>query len=242
MNQALEKYLDKVMVYANRNENDSARIRAELEDHLLKKIDDLRAEGLSDEEAALRAIEKHGDMRTVGYGLRKRFPLLDVRTYGTARGFVAIGPKAVGIIAIGGIACGVFSYGGVSLGFLSLGLLSLGMVASVGGFSLALGGFAFGVIALGLMAFGLLSFGITAMGGLPISVVRDPFYVSHGVKVISWFTSENAPDYLLYTKNLVESMADLVFIPFWISCIVLLTVYLILFGRERSRLKGLVQD
>jgi len=37
MNRTLQKYLDGVMIYANRNEKETARIRKELEDHLLKK-------------------------------------------------------------------------------------------------------------------------------------------------------------------------------------------------------------
>ncbi|MHC4501177.1 MAG: permease prefix domain 1-containing protein [Planctomycetota bacterium] len=61
------------MIYANRNRKDAVRIWAELEDHLLKKIADLEAEGVSREEAVLQAIEEHGHPRTVGYGLHKRF-------------------------------------------------------------------------------------------------------------------------------------------------------------------------
>ena len=73
MSRALQKYLDRVMIYANRNRKDAVRIWAELEDHLLKKIADLEAEGVSREEAVLQAIEEHGHPRTVGYGLHKRF-------------------------------------------------------------------------------------------------------------------------------------------------------------------------
>ena len=38
MSQALEKYLDRIMIYANRNDADATSIREELKDHLLKKI------------------------------------------------------------------------------------------------------------------------------------------------------------------------------------------------------------
>ncbi|MHC4285577.1 MAG: hypothetical protein ACYSWZ_21795 [Planctomycetota bacterium] len=106
MSRALQKYLDHIMVYTNRNEKDTAQIRKELEDHLLKKIADLQTEGLSHEDAVFGAIEDHGHPRTVGYGLRKH-QWIDIRTRGTARGFIAIGPKAVGTIAIGGFALGV---------------------------------------------------------------------------------------------------------------------------------------
>ena len=84
MSRALEKYLDRVMIYANRNEADAARIRAEQEDYLLKKIADLEESGLPREDAVFQAIEEHGNPRTVGYSLRKGFALLDVRTQGTA--------------------------------------------------------------------------------------------------------------------------------------------------------------
>ncbi|MFZ0034304.1 MAG: hypothetical protein WAK60_04875 [Sedimentisphaerales bacterium] len=73
MSQALQKYLDRVMIYANRNEKDAAQIRAEQEDHLLKKVADLEADGLSREDAVFRTIEDYGHPRTVGRGLRKRF-------------------------------------------------------------------------------------------------------------------------------------------------------------------------
>ncbi|MHC4545139.1 MAG: permease prefix domain 1-containing protein [Planctomycetota bacterium] len=73
MSRSLQKYLDGVMIYANRNEKDAARIRAELEDHLLKKIADLQTEGLSREDAVFGAIEELGSPQTVGCGLRKRF-------------------------------------------------------------------------------------------------------------------------------------------------------------------------
>jgi len=78
MSRALQKYLDGVMIYANRNEKDAAQIRAELEDHLQQKIADLEAGGLSCEDAVFRAIEKHGTAWAVGYGLRKRFAWIRV--------------------------------------------------------------------------------------------------------------------------------------------------------------------
>lgn len=73
MSQSLQKYLDGVMIYANRNDKDAARIRAELEDHLRQKIADLAAKGLSSEDAVFGAIEELGNSQTVGCGLRKRF-------------------------------------------------------------------------------------------------------------------------------------------------------------------------
>lgn len=78
MSRALEKYLDRVMIYANRKEEDTAKIRVELKDHLLKKIDDLEGEGLSRDDAIRQSIKDHGHSRIVGFGLRKRFVRLKV--------------------------------------------------------------------------------------------------------------------------------------------------------------------
>ena len=170
MSLALEKYLDRVMICANRNEADATQIRAELKDHLLKKIDDLQAQGLSREDAVFQAIEDHGHPRTIGYGLRKRFPWIDVRAQGAARGFIAIGPKAIGVIAIGGAAFGLLALGGFALGLIAFGGFALAMLISCGGFSVAPTGFALGGFAAGLMTCGGFSCGIMAVGGKAIGL------------------------------------------------------------------------
>ena len=72
MSMALEKYLDRVMIYANRKKEAAAQIRAEIEDHLLKKIADLEAAGLSHEDAVFQAIEDHGVPWIIGWGLREK--------------------------------------------------------------------------------------------------------------------------------------------------------------------------
>ena len=41
MSRALQKYLDHVMIYANRRPDEAAKIRLELEDHLKQKITEL---------------------------------------------------------------------------------------------------------------------------------------------------------------------------------------------------------
>lgn len=170
MSRALQKYLDHIMVYANRNEKDTAQIRKELEDHLLKKIADLQAEGLSHEDAVFGAIEDHGHPKTVGYGLRKH-QWIDIRTRGTARGFIAIGPKAVGTIAIGGFALGLFSCGIVGVGVISFSVVSIALLWSFGAaFAFAACGFAHGAVAVGLMAYGLWSVGVIAVGSQSIGV------------------------------------------------------------------------
>ena len=63
MSRALEKYLDRVMIYANRDDEDASQIRTELQDHLLKKIDELEAAGLAREDAIFQATEDHGHPR-----------------------------------------------------------------------------------------------------------------------------------------------------------------------------------
>jgi len=76
MNQILDKYLDCIISYTKRNKTESDKIRTELKDHLLKKIDDLKSQGLSENEAVFKAIEDHGDPWNIGYKLRKKgFPV-----------------------------------------------------------------------------------------------------------------------------------------------------------------------
>src|SRR3954468_9573579 len=144
MSQAIEAYLDKVMAYAHlREEGEAKRVRAELRDHLLEKTDVLAAQGTPREDAVYQTLKAHGPASTVGYGLRPKFPLVDIRTVGTARGVVAIGPKAVGIIAFGGLAIGVFSFGGVSIGIVAMGGFVAALLGGWGGMALVPLGIAF---------------------------------------------------------------------------------------------------
>jgi hypothetical protein len=207
MSLALEKYLDRVMIYANRNETDAPKIRAELKDHLLNKIDELQGQGLKYEDAIFQAIEDHGNPRNVGYGLRPGFPWIDVRIKGTARGFIAIGPRAIGVIAIGGISCGILSYGGIAVGLLSLGGLSLALIFALGGFSIAPIGLAYGGLAVGLMAFGGLALGITAVGGLAVGLLCLNEYCGY---TISYFTAETAPDYIHFVSNIMTGLSVII--------------------------------
>ena len=173
MSRALQKYLDHVMIYANRKEDDAAKIRLELEDHLRQKITELEAQGLPREDAVARAIKAHGTVRAVGYGLRKGFALLDVRTEGTARGIVAIGPRAVGVIAFGNVAVGLFAFGTLSLGMVAFGAVALAGSVSVGGVSLAPLGAAVGLAAVGRVACGVIAGGGVAVGlSIPWAITR----------------------------------------------------------------------
>ena len=86
MSQALEKYLDSVLTYAKRNEMDSRNIKAELKDHLLKKIEELESQGAKHKDAVFQAIQGHGQAKTVGCGLRTFRSKL--RRIGTVTGFI----------------------------------------------------------------------------------------------------------------------------------------------------------
>ena len=234
MSLALEKYLDRVMICANRNETDAAQIRAELKDHLLKKIDDLQAQGLSGEDAAFQAIEDHGHPRTVGYGLRKRFSWIDVRAQGTARGFIAIGPKAIGIIAIGGAAFGLFAFGGFALGLIAFGGFALAILISFGGFAVAPTGFAIGGFAVGLLACGGFAGGIVAVGGRAIGL-----WVPMAAKAINYFSKEAVPYYLQYFDAFLtnKQTPKLIMLPFYAVFFPLLLIQIVLTARERNRIK-----
>ena|GEM_PF-4270343 len=179
MSRILEKYLDHVMVYADRDERDSAEIRAELKDHLLKKIADLESEGLSHEDAVFGAVEDHGRPKTVGYGLRKH-RWIDVRTQGTARGFVAIGPRAVGTFAIGGVAVGVFSFGIAAIGLVSFSVVGIALLYCYGmALAIAPAGLANGTVAVGVMAVGFLPCGLVVFGPHALGPYGQYVHASH---------------------------------------------------------------
>lgn len=233
MSRALQKYLDRVMIYANRNQTDAAQIRAEQEDHLLKKMADLEADGLSREDAVFQAIEDHGNPRTVGYGLRKRFAWVDVRTHGTARGFIAIGPKAVGVVAIGGAAFGFFAFGGLAVGLVGFGGLALAALLSFGGCSVAIIGFAYGGCAFGLVALGGFACGIIAMGGVAIGLL-----VPEAGTGISYF--KDTQFYLQYFGGIlaIKRLTMVTTLVFWGTFIPLMFTHAVLTSRERRRIKG----
>lgn len=234
MSQALEKYLDRIMIFANRNETEAPLVRAELKDHLLKKISDLEEDHLPREDAVFQAIELHGNPRIVGYGLRPKFPWIDVRSHGTAQGFLAIGPKAKGVIAIGGAAFGLFSIGGFSAGLFSIGGFALGMLFALGGFSLAPLGLAYGGFAVGLFAFGGFAIGITAFGGRAIGIWAS------GAKVISLNDPDNMPVFLAQIKSVLAGKRFSVFINiiFWPIFLIGMILQVILTRKEFNRVKN----
>lgn len=96
----------------------------------------------------------------------------------TARGFVAIGPRAVGVVAIGQMAAGLIAIGQLSVGLLALGQLALGL-AVVGQIALGIA-FGAGQLASGYVCVAQLGLGqwVLAQFGLGHHVwslsLRDP--------------------------------------------------------------------
>ncbi len=91
--------------------------------------------------------------------LGRRMPGTPART---ARGWIAMGERAIGLFAFGGIAMGGFTFGGISLGLASFGGIAAGGFAWGG---VAIGGLAWGGIAIGYVAMGGVAAGVYAIGG-----------------------------------------------------------------------------
>jgi hypothetical protein len=200
MKTILDRYLDRVLVYADQPESKAEAIRRELKDHLLQKVDDLVAGGLPKEEALLEALRQHGPPRDIGYKLRGPFPWIDIRSHGTARGVIAIGPKAVGIFAFGGFALGIFTFGGFSCGLFSVGGFALGLLFAWGG--LGVGGLVNAGMALGIVAAGGLAVGLVAAGGQAIGLWIPP---GRSGGAISYYTSAHVPPFLKSLGSLLNS-------------------------------------
>ena len=222
MKTILDRYLDRVLVYANMPEAESAAVRQELTDHLLQKIDDLAADGMPREEAMLEALRQHGSPKVVGYGLRGPFPWVDIRSHGTARGVIAIGPRAVGVFAFGGVAVGVVACGGVAFGLISAGGLALGLLFVWAG--LGIGAIASAGLAIGIVATGGLAIGAVALGGQAIGAWVPPYW-GHG-NVISHYTDANVPPLLKSLEPVLQWCARFdqhaipVFLPVYIVFII----------------------
>lgn len=184
----IEKYLNKVIAYSEKSGQRAEDIRDELKDHLLKKIEILTKKGISREEAILSAIRTHGHPASVGEQYRHGFRWIDIRSRGTARGFIAIGPRAFGVFAFGGIAMGVFPFGGLSIGLFSLGGLSIGFIA-LGG--IALGGLAVGGLTIGIIATGGFGLGAVASGGKAFAL-----WAPQEHNAISYYSKSNVPAFL----------------------------------------------
>jgi hypothetical protein len=192
MKTILDRYLDRVLLYANKPEAEAAPIRQELKDHLLQKVDDLAKSGLSREEAVLEALRRHGPPRVIGYKLRGPFPWIDIRSHGTARGVIAIGPRAVGIFAFGGLAIGVVACGTVAVGLFSAGFLAVGLLFAWA--FLGLGGIAAAFLTIGIVAAGYWAIGLLANGDRAIGAWVPP--TGHGPGIVSHYTAGNVPPFL----------------------------------------------
>ncbi len=168
MQTTFDRYLDKILSVADiRDPEKEGKVRAELADHLEEKAEALQKDGYDRTEAVLKALEDHGNPVTIGYRLRP-WRWVDVRLRGTARGFLAIGPRARGFVAIGGLAVGVVAFGGLAAGLLSFGGVGLGLLIAWGG--VAAGAVAYGGAALGVVAFGGVAAGVIASGGMGVGM------------------------------------------------------------------------
>jgi hypothetical protein len=232
MSEILESYLDRVMVYANRPERETTDLRSELRDHLLKKIDDLQEQGLSASDATYRAVNAHGHPRVVGYGLRRGFPLVDIRSSGTARGVIAIGPKAVGVFAFGGVAVGVFACGGFAAGGVALGGVSAALVFAFCGVGIAT--IAYGGMVAGVLAMGGFAAGVVAMGGFAVGLLAE------GGRALSFYDMHTAPAFMKALSSLPHKPGLLAWASGLLIPIVLVLVVVtnILSARERRRIQA----
>jgi hypothetical protein len=82
-----------------------------------------------------------------------------------ARGWIAVGERAVGGLALGNTAVGIVAIGALSAGLFGSGAITL---AAVGWGGIALGGLVWGGIAIGWFAVGGVAIGWYAVGGLPL--------------------------------------------------------------------------
>ena len=88
--------------------------------------------------------------------VRGRSPETGVR--GTARGIIAVGPKAIGVVAVGQLALGAVAFGQAAAGVVAFGQAAVGVVA--------VGQLAVGLMAgLGQIAVGIVAVGQIAVGG-----------------------------------------------------------------------------
>lgn len=220
MSQAVETYLERVMQCAAISDPEqAAQLRAEQRDHLEEKIERLKDQGVSGEDAVFQAIDEHGDAVTVGYGLRPRLPLLDIRARGTARGIIAIGPRAVGVFAFGGMTFGVFAFGGLSCGVFTIGGLTAALLFSWGGFAIVPAGIAYAGFALAPIAIGGFAAGIVAGGGFAAGA-----YAVGGMSA-SHYTAQTAPDWM---KTALETVPPIIMTPaFHIACAALMIALLV---------------
>lgn len=249
MKGTLDRYLDRVMAVADlRDESTETRVREELHDHLIEKVDELESEGYERAEALVKAIEDHGNPMVVGYRLRP-WRFIDVRLRGTARGVIAVGPRAVGVVAIGGLATGVIACGGLAAGVVSFGGLALALFMAWGG--LACGALAYGGLAIGLLAFGGMAVGGVAAGGSAAGL----WVPGAGTCLWSYFNWTTVPDWLrpLGERLSFDGTSPAEQATFWrrtigysvifyIALFTLLAAQMILMKKEYTRVKRVLPE
>jgi len=204
MNQLIEMYLDRVLALAELPAGRAQDVRQELADHLYSDFEARTGKGEEAQAAALAAIKDMGSPRLVGSRLERPFRWVDVRSQGTARGVIAIGPRAIGVFAFGGVAFGVVAIGGLAAGLLTFSGIGLGLIAWGGvsfGLLTALGGFAIGPV-----AWGGLVVGVIGIGGLAYGLVCVSSGHSHAV----YPQISDAPEW-------IQSMEWLIAIPKFID-------------------------
>lgn len=112
----------------------------------------------------------------------------------TARGFIAVGRKAVGVIAIGHAAVGIVAIGQLAIGLVfglgqaACGLAALGQAAIAAG--IGVGQLATGYIAIGQLAVGYHVLAQLGMGMEVLSVDRqDPAAIEFFTRILRFFVS-----------------------------------------------------
>ncbi|MEO0415203.1 MAG: permease prefix domain 1-containing protein [Verrucomicrobiota bacterium] len=226
MNKPVEEYIDRVIGCSGQKGEQAEELRDELRDHFDQKIGDLIDSGESSENATFEAIRLAGPPRQVGEQLRPLARWIDIRSHGMARGFIAVGPRAVGVFAFGGLPIGVVAIGGMPIGLLSFGGLALGLFLAIGG--LSIGSIASGGFALGGIAIGGLAIGAIAKGGLGVGLLAPKMGSN---EVVSRYTEETAPSWVqgLYSiSGSVERVADIAASTLWMGSVIGALIYLVL--------------
>lgn len=213
----IEIYIDQVIRHSRRHGATADELRAELRDHLMAAVEHWMSDGATQDDAALRAVYDHGDAQRVGSRLRERTRFVDVAFTGTARGVIAIGPRAIGVVAVGWVAIGIFAVGPVAIGAVSVGVFSLAAMLGWGMVSVssvAVGFATVGLISQGHFAVGLASCGTWAVGlWVPIE---------EGVRQrISFYSTEAVAPSMLTNCAVSLTLRDLalILLPLFVSAI-----------------------
>ncbi len=196
----IDLYIGRVLRLAELPKDREAEVREEISGHLTETAEKLMKTGLYAKDATWKAIEQYGHPRVVGSRLRRPWQWVDIRQHGTARGFIAIGPKAVGVFAFGGFAAGIFAVGGTSIALFGVGGFTIGLLLAWGG--LAIGGTAFGGLAAGIAAGGGVTFGVVAYGGSCYALLSP--ITSSSAAIHSYYTLATAPEWLKSLLPLLE--------------------------------------